>query len=167
MPITVRCACGASLVVPAAEPEGDVELLDDEPEVVVGVVKPAGTAPEKAAVAAKPAAAVVGQPQPTAPKKRKKKKKRPPGEPVDEVERVKAVEARVQRTVTATLYIVLGVVIVGGAAYMWFAQRENVLEAAGAQGPIGLVVLAVFGLAAVGKGIFGLVFGRFLESDDD
>ena len=62
-------------------------------------------------------------------------------------------------------YIVLGLVILGGSAYMWYAQRESV-EELGGQGRIGLILIVVLGIAAVGKGLFGLFFGRFLELGD-
>ena len=165
---TGKCmGCGAALVVPAAD-TGDVELLEDEPEPVLVVdEKPA---PKKAAVtveddAPKPSG-VVGAPK--AAKKRKKKKKKAGSSlsAEDEVAQVIAYEARVKRTVTASAYIVLGLVILGGAWFMWSRQKDAVDEMGG-QGRIGLILLLVLGVAAVGKGLFGLFFGHFLELGDE
>jgi len=167
---TGKCkGCGAALVVPTpAADTGDVELLEDEPEPVLVVEeKPA---PKKAPVtveedAPKPSG-VVGTPK--AAKKRKKKKKKagssPSGE--DEVAQVIAYEARVKRIVHASAYIVLGLVILVGAWYMWSRQKDAVDEMGG-EGRIGLILLLVLGIAAVGKGLFGLFFGHFLELGDE
>jgi hypothetical protein len=188
MPITVNCpcgksftvgdefagrtgkckGCGAALVVPApAADTGDVELLDDEPEPVVVVEeKPA---PKKAAVVVeepeKPSG-VVGAPK--AAKKRKKKKKKAGTElsAADEVAQVIAYEARVKRIITASTYIALGLVILGGAWFMWNRQKDAVDELGG-QGRFMLIALLVGGVAAVGKGLFGLFFGHFFELGDE
>ena len=170
---TGKCkGCGAALTVPAPESTGDVELLEDEPEPVM-VVEPKPAAKKAVVVVEDEPAApakssgVIGEPKAAKKPKAKKKKKRAAKSEGDEVAQVIAYEARVKRTVTASAYIVLGLVILGGAAYMWFAQRENVVEGIGGQGVIGLILIVVLGVAAVGKGLFGLFFGHFFELGDE
>jgi hypothetical protein len=158
---------------PAAETSDDFEVIEDtSPAKRPAPVKPAAApAPSriKAAVAEeeKPAApGITGQPK--KPKKRKKKS-RPAGEDDDGyVDRMIANEQWVKRVIRASAYIVLGVVILAGVAILYFGYREDVtwLQEEGGNAKLGLIVLAVFGVAAIGKGVVGLVLGQFLGDDD-
>lgn len=161
---------------PAAETSDDFEVIEDtSPARKPAPAKPAAApapAPSriKAAVAAeeeKPAApGVTGQPK--KPKKRKKKS-RPAGEGDDSyVDRMIAREEWLKRVIRASAYIILGLVIVAGVAILYFGYREDVtwLQEEGGRAKLGLIVLAVFGLAAIGKGVVGLVFGQFLGDDE-
>ena len=107
--------------------------------------------------------------QPKKPKKKRKKKSRPASEEDDDtVDRMIANEEWMKRVIRASAYIILGVVILVGGAILYFGYREDVtwLQEAGGQAKLGLIVLGVFGLASIGKGVIGLAFGQFLGDDD-
>jgi hypothetical protein len=105
------------------------------------------------------------------PKKKKKKKAKPAaGEEGDGdwYERMRENEAWMRRVLRGSAFIVLGLLILAGVAIVYFGYREDVkwLQEQGGRGILGLIILTVFGVAAVVKGVIGLAFGQFLGDDD-
>ena len=180
---TAEPAPAPKLPNPAAETSDDFEVIKDTipankpvPPKPAAKPAPAPAAPApnrvKAAVVAeeeKPAASgIIGQPK--KPKKKRKKRSRPDDDEDDKgyVDRMIANEEWMKRVIRASAYIVLGLVILVGVSILYFGYREDVqwLQEEGGRAKLGLIVLAVFGLAAIGKGVIGLVFGQFLGDDD-
>jgi hypothetical protein len=73
-----------------------------------------------------------------------------------------------RRVLRGSAFIVLGTIILAGTAIMYFGYRQDVkwLQESGGRAVLGLLFLSVVGLAAIGKGVIGLVFGQFLGEDD-
>lgn len=142
-----RCpACRTEVTVPAADGGDDFEVLADEPE------------PTPAA-AAKPA-----DPPKKAKKKRKKKSEDVEETAQERLERVRAAEARVLAKIRAIAFIVFGAAIVIGVVIMFTVYRDAMKEL-GPRTSFGAILIGVMGVAAIGKGLIGLVFGQFLGEE--
>lgn len=166
----VRCtACGTVLTAPQTEEFDDFEVVEEP-----AAPAPRPAAPSKvrlkAVVAEEDAPAAPAVDSEAKPKKKKKKKKKAGDEETDDdwYENLRASEARMKRIFRGSAFIVLGAAIVIGVAVMWFGFRKDVtwLQESGGKSVIGLILLAVIGLAAIGKGVIGLAFGQFLGEDD-
>ena len=184
----VKCpVCSAIQTAPAAAPAAasaetftDFDVVEDTtptpaPLPPEPVAKP--VAPVAPAAPARPrlkAAVVADDPPPPAPAdppakpKKKKKKKRAAAvteEEEDWYESVRENEARIRRIVRGTAFLVLGVLIVIGVAVAFLIYGEEV-KSTGGKTVVGLIVFGIMGVAAIIKGLFGLVFGQFLFEDD-
>jgi hypothetical protein len=167
----IRCpACGATLAVPAALPPppvarevagDDFEVLDDDPPLPEKSVR----SPVKAVAVEE--AAEENRPEPA--KKRKKKKKRRSGkdeETNEELyERLRAGDARLKRIARGIAFLAFGLAIVVGVVIAFTVYRQELKEVGG-RAIVGMIFFGVVGVAAVGKGIIGLLFGQFLGEDD-
>jgi hypothetical protein len=177
MPITLSCACGKSLRVPdkhagkrvkcpacgaivAAEPEvfDDFEVVEETAGPTAAPARPRVKAVAEEEPAAPP-------PPPKAKKKKKKKKTSDAEEGDDWYEQMRANEAWTKRVTRGSAFIVLGLLIVAGVAIAFFRYSEELKEVGG-KTVVGMIVFGVVGLAAIGKGVIGLVFGQFLGEDD-
>ncbi len=181
----VKCpGCGATQTAEqpaprraAADPPGaDSHAEFDDFEVVEESGATAAPTTSQAAASTRPRVKAVAseEPEPPAPpqdappaksKKKKKKKKANNAEEGDWYEQMREREARVKRAVRGTAFIVLGALIVIGVAIAFLGYREELKELGG-RTMAGLLVLGGVGVAAVGKGVIGLVFGQFLGEDD-
>jgi hypothetical protein len=163
-------ACGATVAVPAALPPppvagevagDDFEVLDDDTPLPEKSVR----SPVKAVAVEE--AADANPPEPA--KKRKKKKKRRSGkdeETNEELyERLRASDARLKRTVRGIAFLAFGLAIVVGVVIAFTVYPQELKEVGG-RAIVGMIFFGVLGLAAVGKGIVGLLFGQFLGEDD-
>jgi hypothetical protein len=163
-------ACGATRVVPAALPPppatssaagDDFEVLDDDTPLPEKSVR----APVKAVVVEEAAE----ENPPESAKKRKKKKKRRAG--TDEetnaelYERLRANDARLKRIARGSAFLVLGLAIVVGVVIAFTVYPQELKEV-GARTIGGMIIFGLVGLAAIGKGIIGLLFGQFFGEDD-
>jgi hypothetical protein len=178
----VKCpACGAVVAVPKSDEFDDFEVVEDEPAATTPTPNPpAKKAVVKADVVEEPVSKPTAAPAaaPTAPepenpfaklntkKKKKKKKKKAEAEGDDDsVEKVLEAQARLARTVRGVSYLVVGILIVIGVAYIYFAHWEDVLSTGG-KSVLGVICMGVLGVVAIGKGLIGLALGQFLGDDD-
>jgi hypothetical protein len=165
---------------PAAETSDDFEVIEDTipankpappKPAAKPVPAPAAPAPSrlKAAVIAeeeKPAApGIIGQSK--KPKKKRKKKARLAGDDDDGnyIDRMRENEAWIKRVIRGSAFIVTGVAILIGCGIMYTQFWEEIKEEGG-QVVLGVIVFALMGVAAIGKGVIGLVFGQFLGDDE-
>jgi hypothetical protein len=162
MPITISCTCGNTLEVQntlagqrlscpvcggavtasaADVVDADMPIIDEPEEVRKDLA-------------------------PTKPKKTKKKKKND-SIPLTKLEKRKQEEDReearkaiAQRIARGFAYLIMGLIITAGAVYGIIVYGGTLLERL----DYGALVLAilVIGLAATGKGLWGLVFGQFV-----
>jgi hypothetical protein len=178
----VKCPnCGATRTVeaPAAPPDvgDDFEVIEDEPAPAPPEVQtpvPAGAA-EEGPKRAKVTAALVEEapPEPETPfanlsekKKKKKRKKKVAAEGDDDsYEKTLENQKRFVRTVRGVSYLVVGILLVVGVAYIYLVHWEDV-KFTGAKSVIGIIIFGLFGVAAIVKGLLGLAFGQFLGDDD-
>jgi hypothetical protein len=187
---SVKCpVCGAIQqaepppVAAASDTSDDIEVLEDTPAVPLKLppLKPLELPPPEPVRPRVKAAAVAEEPPPSSkpagatitgePRRRKKKKRNKsdaPAQADDWYERMRDREVWMKRVFRGSAFIVLGITIVAGVSILYFGYREDVqwLQDEGGRAKLGLIFLAVLGLAAVGKGAIGLVCGQFLGEDD-
>jgi hypothetical protein len=166
----VKCSgCGNVLLVPKPEePEefDDFEVIEDEP------TPPATKAPTKAVAVEETDAEPKAAPESAKParalgkkKKKKRKKKRAEGDDEDSYEQALEQQKRLARAARGVAYLVVGILMVVGVAYIYFAHWEDV-KYTGAEAVIGIICFGVFGVAAIVKGLIGLALGQFFGDDD-
>lgn len=162
----VRCpACRAVSVAPAAAP---VPPPPAEEDAGFDVVDEPAADHEFVVEPAKPRVKAVAAPAEPPAKPKKKKRKRSPV--VEEesnrelYERLAAAEARRGRIFRGLAYVVLGAVTTAGAGYILAFHMQDLKES-DARAPIGMVVFAIMGLVAVGKGLFSLAFGQMFGDE--
>jgi hypothetical protein len=149
---TLKCpACHKPVAVP--DPAAtDFETVEDEPVTVDCEVVAEGGSPGS---------------DPTRPKKRKKKKgpksDRATPDPELEPEEYQRWLRETSRRQTAlfrgSAFLGLGLIIVGGAVYIWVRHRQDM-------NPLHILLIGLVGVLAVGKGAFGLLTGQFVGEDD-
>jgi hypothetical protein len=185
----VKCpACGALLTAERAGEFDDFEVLEEapaptsppapqplppEPEPAAQPATPSKSKPrvkatveeEKPAAAPPPATpGVVGKPK----KKKKKKAGAAAGEEDDDwYERMRESEAKMRRILRGSAFVVAGVLVLVGAAVLYFGYGDDLEWAGGVKVKLFLIIMVIAGLAAVGKGAIGLATGQFLGDDDD
>lgn len=169
----VKCpACGAVVAVPKPDEPDGFEVIEDEPAPTPPT--PAKKTAVKAEAVEEPAkkTATAPAPEPENPsakpatKKKKKKKKKAEAEAEeDEYEQALEQQKRLTRVVRGVSYLVVGILMVVGVAYIYFRHWEDV-KYTGGKAILGVVCFAILGVAAIGKGAIGLTFGQFLGDDD-
>ena len=70
-----------------------------------------------------------------------------------------------RRMVRGSAFIILGTLIVIGVAIAFLSYSDEI-KSTGQRSVVGLIIMGVMGVGAIGKGVFGLVFGQFLGDDD-
>jgi hypothetical protein len=138
----IRCpACGEVRAVPTARADADLEVVEADAPV-------------------RPPAA------PEPPRKAKGKKKKSRAERArdrkaadEDYDRWLERSYWRKRMIRAWAYITLGLIISGGGIYLLAEHRKDI-------NPLYSALILVCGVAAIGKGVIGLLFGEFFDEGD-
>ena len=147
----------------------DVEFLDDSPEAEAKDATATASKPRMKAALVADKAPQPPPPSAALPKPRKKKKRTkaaPQEEEDDWYQNLRDREERLKRIVRGWAYIVVGVLICIGVGVIFSVYWEDVQWLKNPRAKLGIITFGIFGIAAIGKGTIGLLFGEFIGDED-